>query len=159
MFGYKNKDFGIVVPDWVEILVPDSNPYYSDDPQRYESLLEVRSGINSITDIPKLFVIPDLCILVSFCTVANREEFKEISTSVVQLCNTRGVTLELIKKLMRIEILATSDAGTLFRGNSVTSSFIGSLTRIVGAGYLKRTLRSMIDKVKSNPQALEVSLD
>lgn len=45
------------------------------------------------------------------------------------------------------EAKVTSDANTLFRGNSLTTKVVDEFMKKVGTSYLQRTLQTIIDEV------------
>ena len=53
----------------------------------------------------------------------------------------------LIDILANYEASKTSDANTLFRGNSLTTKVVDEFMKKVGMLYLQRTLQSIIDEV------------
>ena len=60
---------------------------------------------------------PDLTVATAFCNVSNKDEFREVSNIWVTMLSARGHTMELLKKLIYLEVEWSTDAGTLFRGN------------------------------------------
>ena len=99
-----------------------------------------------------------MTIATAFCNVASKEEFKEISNIFVAVFNARSTTMDLLKKLIYQEVEWTSEAGTLFRGNSIVSAIIGSFTRATGSDFLVQTLQPLVAKVRADPYSLEVVL-
>jgi neurofibromin 1 len=88
--------------------------------------------------------------------VISREEFKDISIPLIGMLSSRGTASDLMRTLIRQEVQWTTDAGTLFRSNSISSALIGAYSRIYGTEFLTQTLKSLIEKVRSRPYAFEV---
>lgn len=61
---------------------------------------------------------------------------------------------QLIDVLANYEAGITTDANTLFRGNSLTTKVVDEFMKKVGMAYLQRTLQSIIDEVLATVESL-----
>ena len=79
-----------------------------------------------------------------------------ILNSVVRIFEAYQKTIPIIKLVITKEVDNTMDPGTLFRGNSAATKLMSAYTRLIGSGYLKGTLKSLVQEVTSDPSGYEV---
>ncbi|XP_028966545.1 ras GTPase-activating protein 3 [Galendromus occidentalis] len=81
---------------------------------------------------------------------------KEAITPLVRVLSETKQIVKFLRAVAEHEMSNTSDATTLFRGNSLLSRCVDEFMKFVGMQYLQSTLRSLIDRVLSERKPCEI---
>ncbi|OQR77075.1 GTPase-activating protein-like, partial [Tropilaelaps mercedesae] len=81
---------------------------------------------------------------------------KEAITPLVRVLWEAKQIVRFMRAVAEHEMRLTSDATTLFRGNSLLSRCVDEFMKLVGMHYLQNTLRPLIDRVLSEKKPCEI---
>lgn len=81
---------------------------------------------------------------------------KEAITPLVRVLWEAKQIVRFMRAVAEHEMRLTSDATTLFRGNSLLSRCVDEFMKLVGMNYLQNTLRPLIDRVLAEKKPCEI---
>ncbi|KAI9843719.1 MAG: Ras GTPase activating protein ira2 [Thelocarpon superellum] len=113
--------------------------------EKYKSLLEL--------------FLNDLGLCVALCEACPSSEVDEITYSLLNVFESRGRGLVLLKALIEHEVAITENETELLRRNSVTTKMLSAYGRWKGAKYLRVTLQQLIRRLLQAANELDLELD
>lgn len=108
---------------------------------RYQPLIELLSA-------------SDLALMNALCVTAGAEQ-DQVLSSVIRVLDAHKKTMPIIKLTITNEVSQTSNAATLFRGNSTATKLMTAFTKMTGQQYLQQ-ITEVIQKVVSDASGFEV---
>lgn len=112
-------------------------------------LKEQEEFANRYSPLVELMSAEDLAIVNAVCVTAGSEQ-EVILESLISILDAHKMTLPIIKQGITNEVSKTSNAGTLFRGNTMATKLMTAWTRMTGRSYLANTLKPLLDQVVAN---------
>lgn len=120
--------------------------------------------------------ISQLMLAVAICETCPPDEADFIVPIMLNLFDTRGLLLSLLKMLVDREIQRAGkfprrsglerrteqwidDSRSLFRGNSTSARLLGAFTKIHGYGYLRSLIQPLIQVMKEMPPGHSYDMD
>ncbi|KAB7493725.1 Ras GTPase-activating protein 3 [Armadillidium nasatum] len=81
---------------------------------------------------------------------------QEIAQPLTRILLQHGMIVPLLRDLASLEISKTSDANTLFRGNTLVSKCMDELMKLAGHHYLSEILKPIIDDIIRDKKTCEI---
>lgn len=103
----------------------------------------------------KMLSSPDLHVVNAVCVTAGGDS-NSVLDSIVRVLDAHKETMAIIFLGITREVKSTSNAGSLFRGNSCATKLMSAFTRMTGRPYLVSVLKHLIDDVLASPVGYEV---
>ncbi|KAG8959528.1 Ras GTPase activating protein ira2 [Tulasnella sp. 419] len=117
-----------------------------EDPDRYSRLCEmVRS--------------PDMLLALAICETCPQSEVDDMIGVLLNIFDTRGSLVALLKAIIDREVAATPDEAALLRSNSMCTRFLSAFAKIHGYNYLRTLLSPLIHQMSVMPVGHSYELD
>ncbi|KAK7980760.1 hypothetical protein PG989_013217 [Apiospora arundinis] len=113
--------------------------------ERYEELLDILTH--------------DLHLAVAISTVCPSSEVDELTISLLNIFETRGLTFELMEALIKQEIEDTENESEILRRNCVATKILSVYAKWKGAEYLRATLQKVVERLMLTSKDLDLELD
>ncbi|KAK8107613.1 neurofibromin 1 [Apiospora kogelbergensis] len=113
--------------------------------ERYEELLDILTH--------------DLHLAVAISTVCPSSEVDELTISLLNIFETRGLTFELMEALIKQEIEETENESEILRRNCVATKILSVYAKWKGAEYLRATLQKVVERLMLTSKDLDLELD
>ncbi|KAJ3055682.1 Ras GTPase activating protein ira2 [Rhizophlyctis rosea] len=113
--------------------------------ERYDKLVEVVTGRG-------------MGVALALCEVAGVGDVDEIANVLINVFEGRGRVLDLITKVVEIEVANTDTPTNLFRRNSMATRLLTIYARQTGLEYLRLTIQPLLDELleRGAPMSFEV---
>ncbi|KAJ3039290.1 Ras GTPase activating protein ira2 [Rhizophlyctis rosea] len=113
--------------------------------ERYDKLVEVVTG-------------QGMGVALALCEVAGVGDVDEIANVLINVFEGRGRVLDLITKVVEIEVANTDTPTNLFRRNSMATRLLTIYARQTGLEYLRQTVQPLLDELleRGAPMSFEV---
>ncbi|KAG0224055.1 Ras GTPase activating protein ira2, partial [Actinomortierella wolfii] len=112
---------------------------------RYEKLID-------------LIASPDLTLVLSLCHVCPVSEIDDLAIVLLNVFETRGLTMLLLKAIIMKEVRETAES-ELFRRNCMATRLLTVFAKMNGATYLKETLQPLLKELQMKPVRGSYELD
>ncbi|RYP71987.1 hypothetical protein DL771_004456 [Monosporascus sp. 5C6A] len=101
----------------------------------------------------------DMSLAVAISSVCPSNEVDELTISLLNVFESRGLTFELIEALIRQEIEETENESEILRRNCVATKMLSIYAKWRGASYLKATLQKVLERLMLTSNELDLELD
>lgn len=113
--------------------------------EKYEELLDILTH--------------DLHLAVAVSTVCPSSEVDELTISLLNIFETRGLTFELMEALIKQEIEDTENESEILRRNCVATKILSVYAKWKGVDYLRETLGKVVERLMLTSKDLDLELD
>ncbi|KAI9294940.1 hypothetical protein K502DRAFT_360889 [Neoconidiobolus thromboides FSU 785] len=103
-----------------------------------------------------LFEEEDLTLAMSLCDVCPVSDVDDLSSVLLNLFDSLGITIKVLKAVIEKEIYKTDSSPELFRRNSMASRLLASFAKLYGDDYLRICLQPILEEMVNNPRPYEV---
>ncbi|KAI2615171.1 GTPase [Hypoxylon sp. NC1633] len=101
----------------------------------------------------------DMNLAVAISTVCPSSEVEELTISMLNIFESRGLTFELMEALIKQEIEDTENETEILRRNCVATKMLSIYAKWKGADYLKSTLQKVVERLMLTSEDLDLELD
>ncbi|KAI1381086.1 GTPase [Hypoxylon crocopeplum] len=101
----------------------------------------------------------DMNLAVAISTVCPSSEVEELTISMLNIFESRGLTYELMEALIKQEIEDTENESEILRRNCVATKMLSIYAKWKGANYLKATLQKVVERLMLTSKDLDLELD
>ncbi|KAI0006414.1 GTPase [Xylariaceae sp. FL0662B] len=101
----------------------------------------------------------DMSLAVAISTVCPSSEVEELTISMLNIFESRGLTFDLMEALIKQEIEDTENESEILRRNCVATKILSVYAKWKGAGYLKGTLQKVVERLMLTSKELDLELD
>ncbi|KAI2616374.1 GTPase [Hypomontagnella submonticulosa] len=101
----------------------------------------------------------DMNLAVAISTVCPSSEVEELTISMLNIFESRGLSFELMEALIKQEIEETENESEILRRNCVATKMLSIYAKWKGAGYLKATLQKVVERLMLTSKDLDLELD
>ncbi|KAH8888166.1 hypothetical protein GQ53DRAFT_871677 [Thozetella sp. PMI_491] len=113
--------------------------------ERYEELLDLLTS--------------DTNIAVAMAAICPSNEVDELTISLLNIYETRGLSFVLIEALIKQEVEDTENESELLRRTCVATKMLSIYAKWKGSGYLKATLQKVVERLMLTSKDLNLELD
>ncbi len=100
-----------------------------------------------------------MTLAVAISTVCPSNEVDELTISLLNIFESRGLTFELMEALIKQEIRDTENESEILRRNCVATKMLSVYAKWKGANYLKATLQKVLERLMLTSHELDLELD
>ncbi|KAI1636187.1 GTPase [Biscogniauxia mediterranea] len=101
----------------------------------------------------------DTTLAVALSAVCPSGESEELTISLLNIYESRGLTFELMEALIKQEIEDTENEAEILRRNCVATKMLSIYAKWKGAHYLKATLQKVVERLMLTSKDLDLELD
>ncbi|KAI1382753.1 GTPase [Hypoxylon trugodes] len=101
----------------------------------------------------------DMSLAVAISTVCPSSEVEELTISMLNIFESRGLTFELMEALIKQEIEETENESEILRRNCVATKMLSIYAKWKGSNYLKATLQKVVERLMLTSKDLDLELD
>ncbi|KAK9779340.1 putative GTPase-activator protein for ras-like GTPase [Seiridium cardinale] len=101
----------------------------------------------------------DTQLAVAIATVCPSNEVDELTISLLNIFESRGMAFDLMEGLIRQEIEETENESEILRRNCVATKVLSIYAKWKGAQYLRDTLQKVVERLMLTSQDLDLELD
>ncbi|KAI1449301.1 GTPase [Annulohypoxylon stygium] len=101
----------------------------------------------------------DMNLAVAISSVCPSSEVEELTISMLNVFESRGLTFELMEALIKQEIEDTENESEILRRNCVATKMLSIYAKWKGANYLKATLQKVVERLMLTSKDLDLELD
>ncbi|KAK3343967.1 hypothetical protein B0T25DRAFT_584814 [Lasiosphaeria hispida] len=101
----------------------------------------------------------DTTLATAMSAVCPSHEVDELTISLLNIFETRGMSFDLLEALIKQEVEDTENESELLRRTCVATKMLSIYAKWKGAGYLKATLQKVVDRVITASSDLSLELD
>lgn len=101
----------------------------------------------------------DMSLAVAISTVCPSSEVEELTISMLNIFESRGLTYDLMDALIKQEIEDTENESEILRRNCVATKMLSIYAKWKGATYLKNTLQKVVERLMLTSKDLDLELD
>ncbi|RYP11554.1 hypothetical protein DL765_007743 [Monosporascus sp. GIB2] len=101
----------------------------------------------------------DMSLAVAISSVCPSSEVEELTISLLNVFESRGLTFDLMEALIRQEIEETENESEILRRNCVATKMLSIYAKWRGANYLKATLQKVLERLMLTSNELDLELD
>ncbi|KAH9893762.1 hypothetical protein F4778DRAFT_772513 [Xylariomycetidae sp. FL2044] len=113
--------------------------------EKYDELLELLTN--------------DMSLVISISSVCPSGEVEELTISLLNIFESRGLTFDLMEGLIKQEIEETENESEILRRNCVATKLLSIYAKWKGADYLKATLQKVVERLMLTSKDLDLELD
>ncbi|KAG9015978.1 Ras GTPase activating protein ira2 [Tulasnella sp. 427] len=117
-----------------------------DDADRYSRLCEMVRA-------------PDMLLALAICEICPQSDVDDMINVLLNIFDTRGALMALLKAMIDRELANTNDEASLFRGNSMCTRLLSAFARLHGYNYLRSLLSPLIQQMSAMPAGHSYELD
>ncbi|KIO22012.1 hypothetical protein M407DRAFT_28426 [Tulasnella calospora MUT 4182] len=117
-----------------------------DDSDRYSRLCEMVRA-------------PDMLLALAICEICPQSDVDDMINVLLNIFDTRGTLVALLKAMIDREVASTNDEAGLFRGNSMCTRLLSAFARLHGYNYLRSLLSPLIQQMSAMPPGHSYELD
>ncbi|KAG8981934.1 Ras GTPase activating protein ira2 [Tulasnella sp. 425] len=117
-----------------------------DDSDRYSRLCEMVRA-------------PDMLLALAICEICPQSDVDDMINVLLNIFDTRGTLVALLKAMIDREVANTNDEAGLFRGNSMCTRLLSAFARLHGYNYLRSLLSPLIQQMSAMPPGHSYELD
>ncbi|KAK4662632.1 Ras GTPase activating protein ira2 [Podospora pseudopauciseta] len=104
-------------------------------------------------------LINDTSLATAMSAVCPSHDMDELTISLLNIFETRGLTFVLLEALIKQEVDDTESEPELLRRTSVASKMLSIYAKWKGVGYLKGTLQNVVERLMLTSRDLNLELD
>ncbi|KAI1341677.1 GTPase [Xylariaceae sp. FL0016] len=101
----------------------------------------------------------DMTLAVAISSVCPSGEVEELTISLLNIFESRGLTFDLMEALIKQEIEDTENEAEILRRNCVATKLLSLYAKWKGADYLKATLQKVVERLMLTSKDLDLELD
>ncbi|KAL7624760.1 Ras GTPase activating protein ira2 [Parahypoxylon ruwenzoriense] len=101
----------------------------------------------------------DMNLAVAISTVCPSSEVEELTISMLNIFESRGLIFDLMEALIKQEIEETENESEILRRNCVATKLLSVYAKWKGANYLKATLQKVVERLMLTSKDLDLELD
>ncbi|KAI5862275.1 GTPase [Durotheca rogersii] len=101
----------------------------------------------------------DMNLAVAISTVCPSGDVEELTISMLNIFESRGLTFDLMEALIKQEIEETENESEILRRNCVATKMLSIYAKWQGADYLKATLQKVVERLMLTSKDLDLELD
>ncbi|KAJ7265356.1 hypothetical protein B0H12DRAFT_1201035 [Mycena haematopus] len=101
----------------------------------------------------------DMVLVMAICETCPPSEVEMMISVLLNLFDTRGTLMTLLKHMIDREIAHTENEAALFRSNSTCTRFLSAFAKVHGYGYLRSLISPLIKSMASLPPGQSYELD
>ncbi|KAI1852569.1 hypothetical protein JX265_003051 [Neoarthrinium moseri] len=101
----------------------------------------------------------DTQLAVAIATVCPSSEVDELTISLLNIFEARGLAFDLMEALIKQEIEETENESEILRRNCVATKVLSIYAKWKGAPYLRETLQKVVERLMLTSQDLDLELD
>lgn len=101
----------------------------------------------------------DMHLAVAISTVCPSSEVDELTISLLNIFESRGLTFALMEALIKQEIEETENESEILRRNCVATKILSVYAKWKGANYLRGTLQKVVERLMLTSKDLDLELD
>ncbi|KAJ2986095.1 hypothetical protein NUW58_g5193 [Xylaria curta] len=101
----------------------------------------------------------DMSLVIAISTACPSSEVEELTVSLLNIFESRGLAFELMEALIKQEIEDTENEAEILRRNCVATKMLSIYSKWKGSHYLKTTLHKVVTKLMQTSQDLDLELD
>ncbi|KAI9677299.1 MAG: Ras GTPase activating protein ira2 [Trizodia sp. TS-e1964] len=124
---------------------------------QFESLSS--SAMSEKYDVLLELIVNNMNLAVALCDSCPSSCVDEMTMSLLNIFDSRGMGLSLLKALIEHEVASTENESELLRRTCVATKMLSVYARWKGAIYLKDTLQPVIERLIDSSSALDLELD
>ncbi|KAI0397175.1 GTPase [Xylariaceae sp. FL0594] len=113
--------------------------------EKYNALLQLLTG--------------NLNLVTAISAACPSSEVEELTVSLLNIFELRGLTFELMEALIKQEIEDTENEAEILRRNCVVTKMLSLYAKWKGSQYLKTTLQKVLERLMRTSQDLDLELD
>jgi neurofibromin 1 len=113
--------------------------------EKYDRLLELLVG--------------DLDFTIALCDSCPSTEVDEMTIVLLNIFDSRGMGMDLLKALIENEVNNTENESELLRRNCVATKMLSIYAKWKGSAYLKSTLQKVLERLLVSSEHLDLELD
>ena len=100
-----------------------------------------------------------MTLAVAISSVCPSGEVEELTISLLNIFESRGLTFELLEALIKQEIQETENESEILRRNCVATKMLSIYAKWKGSAYLKGTLQKVLERLTMTSHDLDLELD
>lgn len=104
-------------------------------------------------------LVNDLQFALALCDSCPSSEVDEISVALLNIFDSRGLGLTLLKELIEQEVANTESESELLRRNCVATKMLSVFAKWKGSDYLRKVLQKVLQRIIIASDNLELELD
>ncbi|KAF3210891.1 Ras GTPase activating protein ira2 [Orbilia oligospora] len=97
--------------------------------------------------------------VLALCHSCPTSEIDEIAFALLNIFDSKGLGLTLLKELIEQEVANTESESELLRRNCVATKMLSVFAKWKGANYLRQTLQKVLEKLLNSADELDFELD
>ncbi|KAI1816647.1 GTPase [Poronia punctata] len=101
----------------------------------------------------------DMSLVTAISVACPSSEVEELTVSLLNIFESRGLTFELMEALIKQEIEDTENEAEILRRNCVATKMLSLYGKWKGSQYLKMTLQKVVERLMLTSQDLDLELD
>ncbi|KAI1278536.1 GTPase [Xylaria sp. FL0933] len=101
----------------------------------------------------------DLGLVTAISTACPSSEVEELTVSLLNIFESRGLVFDLMEALIKQEIEDTENEAELLRRNCVATKMLSIYAKWKGHDYLKSTLQKVVERLMLTSEDLDLELD
>jgi neurofibromin 1 len=101
----------------------------------------------------------DMSLVIAISTACPSGEVEELTVSLLNIFECRGLTFQLMEALIKQEIEDTENEAEILRRNCVATKMLSIYAKWKGSHYLKATLQKVVERLMLTSQDLDLELD
>lgn len=101
----------------------------------------------------------DMNLAVAISSVCPSGEVEELTISMLNIFDSRGLVFDLMEALIKQEIEDTENESEILRRNCVATKMLSIYAKWKGANYLKATLQKVVERLMLTSKDLDLELD
>ncbi|KAI1496424.1 GTPase [Biscogniauxia marginata] len=116
-------------------------------------------AVNEKYDELLQLLIYDTSLAVAMSSVCPSGESEELTVSLLNVFESRGLTFDLMEALIKQEIEDTENEAEILRRNCVATKMLSIYAKWKGANYLRATLQKVVERLMLTSKDLDLELD
>ncbi|KAI5797697.1 hypothetical protein EDC01DRAFT_36289 [Geopyxis carbonaria] len=104
-------------------------------------------------------LVNDLKFALALCDCCPSSEVDELTVALLNIFDSRGKGLMLLKELIKQEVENTESEAELLRRNCVATKMLSVFAKWKGSEYLKKVLREKLERTIASSEDLDLELD
>ncbi|KAI3341615.1 GTPase [Ustulina deusta] len=101
----------------------------------------------------------DMSLVTAISTACPSSEVEELTVSLLNIFESRGLAFELMEALIKQEIEDTENEAEILRRNCVATKMLSIYAKWKGSPYLKATLQKVVERLMLTSEDLDLELD
>ncbi|TGJ85449.1 hypothetical protein E0Z10_g3290 [Xylaria hypoxylon] len=101
----------------------------------------------------------DMSLVTAISTACPSSEVEELTVSLLNIFESRGLAFELMEALIKQEIEDTENEAEILRRNCVATKMLSVYAKWKGSNYLKATLQKVVERLMLTSEDLDLELD